>query len=236
VCTGLVRLRQPFWGPSVSNDCDSRHPALRHRAGCRSARGHDRSDRLGVRPAGEEEPLQRHRLLRRAVRQPALGPPRHHPARRPGLAGDVLDRRPAHRHVAAAGLLQDARVADLAAVPRPDRRGARSLRAHRRSAGRSAPGGCGGRGQARTRGFRGLVQRWEPAPGLPAGLHERHRPRPGVRAQHVASRADEARRVLHPGLAGVPPRAERRCGDRRVDRGPGSPTGSVPNRWSPGAS
>ena len=78
-------------------------------------------DRLGVRPAGEEESLQRHRLLRGALREPVGRAAGHPSARRDRLAGHVLDRCPADRHVAAAGVLQDAGVADLAAVPRPGR-------------------------------------------------------------------------------------------------------------------
>ena len=41
------------------------------------------------------------------------------------LAGHVLDRGAADRHAAAAGILQDARVAELAARPRPGRGGPR---------------------------------------------------------------------------------------------------------------
>ena len=52
-----------------------------------------------------------------------------------------------------------------------------------------------GRRQARAGGLRRPVQRREPAPGARAGVDERHRPRAGLRAQHLAARADDARRV-----------------------------------------
>ena len=114
-------------------------------------------DRLGVRTAREEEPLQRHHLLRRALREPAGRAAGHHPARRDRLAGHVLDRRAADRHVAAAGVLQDARVAGLAALPRPGRGGPRDRRADRRAAGRGAARSPRRRAAKRERvGFAGL--------------------------------------------------------------------------------
>ena len=69
-------------------------------------------------------------------------------------------------------------------------------------------------------GLRRSVQRGERAPGDPAGVHERDGPRPGLRAQHLAARADEARRVLDPGLARLPAGAQRRGGGRRAGRFP----------------
>ena len=109
-------------------------------------------------PAGEEEPLQRHHLLRCTVREPAGRAARHPPARRDRLAGHVLDRCAADRHAAAAGVLQDARVAELAARPRPRRGGPRALREDRRAAGGGGCHGRPGRRQARADGLRRPVQ------------------------------------------------------------------------------
>ena len=51
----------------------------RHRRG--RAGGHDGRDRRGVRATGQEEPVQRHHVLRRPVRQPAGRAPGHPAAR-----------------------------------------------------------------------------------------------------------------------------------------------------------
>ena len=197
-----------------------RADAVRHRPGRRSARGHNGRDRLGVRATREEEPLQRHRLLRRAVREPAGRPARHPSAGRHRLERHVLDRGAADRHTASTGVLQDARVAELVARPRPRRRGPRTLREDGRAAGGGGRPRRPSRRPARANGFRRPVQRGKRAPRAPAGVHERHRPRAGLRAQHLAARADEARGILDQGLARVPAGAQRRRGDRRIDRLP----------------
>ena len=75
-------------------------------------------------------------------------------------------------------------------------------------------------GRRERRGLRRTVQRGQRAAGAPARVHERDRPRAGLRAQHLAARADEARGVLDPGLARLPARAQRRGGGRRAGRVP----------------
>ena len=140
-----------------------RTDAVRHRPRCRSAGRHHRRDRLGVRATREEEPLQRHHLLRGALREPDGRIARHPPARGHRLAGHVLDRGPAVGHVAAAGLLQDARVTGLAAVARSGRGGPRHRRANRRAAGRGATRPHGEGRQARAGGLRRSLHRRERA-------------------------------------------------------------------------
>ena len=78
--------------------------------------------------------------------------------------------------------------------------------------------------QARAGRVRRSVQRRERVPGDPVGVHERHGPAAGLRAQHLAARADAPGRVLDPGLAVLPAGAQRRRDARRAgrfpDRGP----------------
>ena len=79
-------------------------------------------------------------------------------------------------------------------------------------------------GKRERTGFAGLFSGGNALPGAPDGVHERHRPRAGLRAQHLAARADDPRGVLDQGLALVPAGAQRRRGARRAgrlpDRGP----------------
>ena len=60
------------------------------------------------------------------------------------------------------------------------------------AAAMAAPAG----GETRADGLRRPVHREQRAAGDPDGVHERHRPRAGVRAQHLAARADDPRGVL----------------------------------------
>ena len=91
-------------------------------------------------------------------------------------------------------------------------------------------------GKRERTGFAGLFSGGNALPGDPDGVHERHRPRAGLRAQHLAARADDPRRLLDEGLA------RRSCWCSTAARcsarwsAPGSPTGSGPSRWSRGAS
>ena len=72
-------------------------------------------------PPGEEEPLQRHHLLRCPVRQLARRAAGHPAAGIDRLARAVLDRRASSGDPAPARLLQDAGVGRLARQPRPHR-------------------------------------------------------------------------------------------------------------------
>ena len=192
--------------------------AVRHRSRCRRPGRHHGRDRLGVRPTG-----------RRTSATPSCTAavpfeacwPRCSPSSclRDRLAGHVLDRGAADRHPASTGVLQDARVAELVARPRSRRRG-RALSEKtgvplEEAAALAAPAG----GQPERTGFAGLFSGGNALPD-PAGARERHRTRAGLRAQHLAARADEARRILDQGLARVPAGAQRRRRDRRVDRLP----------------
>ena len=100
------------------DDCSA--AAVRHRPGRRRAGGHDRRAGRRVRPAGQEEPVQRHHLLRGADREPA-GRPARHPAAASTSAGAACSGSARCRIVTllAAGLLQDARVGGLAGRARP---------------------------------------------------------------------------------------------------------------------
>ena len=89
----------------------------------------------------------------------------------------------------------------LAALARPGRGGPRDRprRPACRWTRRRPPPRRGGKPE-RT-GFAGLFSGGNALPGDPVGVHERHRPRAGLRAQHVATRADAPGRVSTQGLA-----------------------------------
>ena len=102
------------------------------------------------------------------------------------LARPVLDRCAAHRHAAAVGVLQDARVRGLAGVTRPHERGAPGVRAHRNALARA-----GGRTD-RSRSACGLRQEEPSLPGSWLGI-ARHCAPDCVVLLHLAG----SRRISH---------------------------------------